>query len=379
MITYWDGHYYMEWYNGVKSESVQNRVLYSTSTDAVHWSPPAVMFNTTGRIGLENEASVNIQGRRYSVAGSWDVFDRKGGGAEHTGPDTPMMRRVYGPNKLGPVFWLGKEVPQGYEHFDYPVYTDKQRLGEQTVADASSYLAALVDAEPTSDWGRPNERVMYQLPANRRRLMMLLRSGGALKGEPAVGPHMLFSTCELAVTAPAAAENNTYHACRPITGLYNVGLPGDAMPQGSPATEPVHVAGAPSPWPGYHPVPVGHHCNWSAPVVTTIPDSHSRACTAPLPDGRIFMIGAQIPRGRDPIVLSLSKDGLDWDQAFAVRHCDVASCKPRFGGPPGFQYPAAMWKLDGPRGPEIIFSYSVRKHFSRHHVCEALRRAVARR
>ena len=27
----------------------------------------------------------------------------------------------------------------------------------------------------------------------------------------------------------------------------------------------------------------------------------------------------------------------------------------------GFQYPAAMWKLDGPRGPEILFSYSVNK------------------
>ena len=27
------------------------------------------------------------------------------------------------------------------------------------------------------------------------------------------------------------------------------------------------------------------------------------------------------------------------------------------GGPPGFQYPAAMWKMDGPKGPEIIFSY----------------------
>jgi hypothetical protein len=40
------------------------------------------------------------------------------------------------------------------------------------------------------------------------------------------------------------------------------------------------------PWPGYHPIPVGLHCNWSAPIVTTIPDSHSRACTAPLPDGR---------------------------------------------------------------------------------------------
>jgi hypothetical protein len=29
--------------------------------------------------------------------GSWDVNARTGGGAEHTGPDTPMMRRVLSP------------------------------------------------------------------------------------------------------------------------------------------------------------------------------------------------------------------------------------------------------------------------------------------
>jgi hypothetical protein len=38
MITYFDGLYWMEWYNGVKSESVQNRVLYATSVDAVTWT-----------------------------------------------------------------------------------------------------------------------------------------------------------------------------------------------------------------------------------------------------------------------------------------------------------------------------------------------------
>ena len=128
--------------------------------------------------------------------------------------------------------------------------------------------------------------------------------------------------------------------CRPGTGLYNVGLPGDRMPAKS--AEPRRTDGAATvgdaadePWPGYHPIPVGRHCNWTAPIVTTIPDSHSRACTAPLPDGRIFMIGAQIPSGRDPIVLSISKDGLDWSEAWAVRNCVDASCKPRFGGPPG--------------------------------------------
>eukprot|EP00041_Stephanoeca_diplocostata_P037478 m.1420498 g.1420498 ORF g.1420498 m.1420498 type:complete len:164 (+) comp25045_c1_seq36:1692-2183(+) len=112
---------------------------------------------------------------------------------------------------------------------------------------------------------------------------------------------------------------------------------------------------------GYHPVPVGRNCNWSAPVGTSIPDSHSRACSAPLPDGRIFLVGAQILKGRDPLVLSLSSDGLAYDQVYALRVCVTPDCEPRFGGPPGFQYPAAMWRTTGVSEPEILFSYSVNK------------------
>jgi hypothetical protein len=174
--------------------------------------------------------------------------------------------------------------------------------------------------------------------------MALLRSGGGLPGEPSVGSHMLHSTCELPADGADYSQNHqhqrqqldqgseevvkeTYHVCRPGTGLFNVGLPGDRMPAsttvGTPAQRKLHIpavdadaagAAATGPWPGYTPIPVGKHCNWTAPIVTSIPDSQSRACTAPLP-------------------VSI----------------------------PGFQYPAAMWKLDGPRGPEILFSYSVNK------------------
>eukprot|EP01052_Picozoa_sp_SAG31_P022090 SAG31_NODE_1741_length_7387_cov_6.330132_3_plen_353_part_00 len=350
----------MEWYNGVKAEGVQNRVLYATSPDAVSWSAPAVMFNTTGRIGLENEPMVDIGGRRYSIAGSWDVNARKGGGAEHIGPDTPLMRRVHGPGHLGPAFWLGDAVPTGYEHLGYPTYHDNHALDTQTRTDASSYLDALLDAESSSDWGKPNERVAYELPGNPRRLITLLRSGGVVPGEPPVGSRMLSSSCLLhdpvhptgAKLSPLHHEES-YHVCRPGTGLWNVILPGDKMPE--------HNQFLSGPWPGYHPIPVRRRCNWTAQVVTSIPDSHSRACAAPLPDGRIFMIGAQIPRGRDPIALSISEDGLEWSKVWAVRNCVEQACKPRFGGPPGFQYPGAMWKLDGVRGPEIIFSYSINK------------------
>lgn len=89
------------------------------------------------------------------------MFERTGGGAEHVGPDTPLMRRVHGVGSLGPVFWLGDKVPLGFDHFGYPTYLDAQAIDAVTRADASTYLAALVDAESTSDFGQPNERAVY--------------------------------------------------------------------------------------------------------------------------------------------------------------------------------------------------------------------------
>eukprot|EP00039_Didymoeca_costata_P002669 m.61823 g.61823 ORF g.61823 m.61823 type:complete len:517 (+) comp11453_c0_seq1:136-1686(+) len=340
MITFFDGLYYMQWYNGVKSESVENRVLYATSKNALNWTEPQVMFNTTGPIGLENEPAVIIQGRMYAVAGSWDVFRRTGSGAEHTGPNTPLMRQVNGPDSLGPVFWLGA-VPEGFEHFGYPT-ANSTTLPMQTRDDAKAYLAALVNATPTSDAGKPNERAMYQLPSNPHRLMLLLRAGGPM---PYGAPHgMLASSCDFDNVPPPPAGKQMMHFCRPITGIFNVGLPYDKMPEKTHPSALNDIA----------------TCNWSSPIGTSIPDSGSRACTAPLPDGRIFLIGAQIPTGRDPIVLSLSDDGLTFDKAWAVRVCVSADCEPRYGGPPGFQYPAAMWNLNTSE-PEIIFSYSINK------------------
>eukprot|EP00041_Stephanoeca_diplocostata_P037482 m.1420637 g.1420637 ORF g.1420637 m.1420637 type:complete len:210 (+) comp25045_c1_seq46:290-919(+) len=147
---------------------------------------------------------------------------------------------------LGPVFWLGDTVPAGFEHFNYPT-ANSTTLSAQTRADAAAYVAALVDAEPLSDAGKPNERVMYELPGDRRRLMMLLRAGGAMPfGAP---PGMLASTCVLEGAAPdPPPQPETMHFCRPITGIFNVGLPGDRMPKNT--GESSNATEAAIPWPG---------------------------------------------------------------------------------------------------------------------------------
>jgi hypothetical protein len=153
-----NGTFFVSWYNGVMDESAANRVLYATSVDGDVWSEPAILFNTTAgthhsaapadvsfplgyEIGLESEAWVQTpDGHLYGLAryafepehasnepltpislnSSWDVFQRKTKGADHTGPDVALMRRVLftdGVAALGSVFWLADAVPKGFDTY----------------------------------------------------------------------------------------------------------------------------------------------------------------------------------------------------------------------------------------------------------------------
>jgi hypothetical protein len=81
---------------------------------------------------------------------------------------------------------------------------------------------------------------------------------------------------------------------------------------------------------------------WSTPVATNIPDSPSKSRAGSLPDGRVFLIGNQTKWGRDPLVLSLSADGVIFDWAAAIRH---GAPKLRHKGlhkGAGFQYASAV-------------------------------------
>ena len=66
-------------------------------------------------------------------------------------------------------------------------------------------------------------------------------------------------------------------------------------------------------------------CNWSDPILSTLPDSGSRTCASTFPagsqsglGGSVYLVGNQIDRGRDPVTLNLAKDGVHFDTHFAV-------------------------------------------------------------
>jgi hypothetical protein len=63
--------------------------------------------------------------------------------------------------------------------------------------------------------------------------------------------------------------------------------------------------------------------NWSAVVETTIPNDNSNLNTGLLPNGSgVFMVSNIAPAHvRDPLTVSLSKDGYDWSACKVVMSC----------------------------------------------------------
>lgn len=185
---------------------------------------------------------------------------------------------------LGEIFWAYPRVPRGYEAPGWKTYLAMDSI---TQADVTLYWSRLVNTTPADDKYEPNERSLYALPSDPRTLVLLMRTGGSSLDR------LLASTCRLPNThsLPLPAPVPAYSQCRPGTGNLNFAL-----------------------------VPTANRtCLWSDPVFTSIPDSHSRTCASALPDGRIYLLGAQLTRGRDPLTLALSKDGLAFDKVWAVR------------------------------------------------------------
>jgi len=92
---------------------------------------------------------------------------------------------------------------------------------------------------------------------------------------------------------------------------------------------------------------------WSTPQPTNIPDSPSRSHAGRLPDGRVYLIGNQVCAPldgsgkrshytRDPLVLSLSSDGREFDTALSIRAGSPPIRHPGKGKGRGYQYPHSI-------------------------------------
>ena len=92
---------------------------------------------------------------------------------------------------------------------------------------------------------------------------------------------------------------------------------------------------------------------WTAPVRTNYPDATSKNFATRLSDGSYILINNPSPKGRDPLAISLSKDGWSFDHPRALR---ASSQMPASSQKWSFQYPHAM-EHDG----SLWVAYSVNK------------------
>jgi hypothetical protein len=99
---------------------------------------------------------------------------------------------------------------------------------------------------------------------------------------------------------------------------------------------------------------------WSKAYKSNIPDSPSKSVAGTLPDGRVYIIGNFLDKLwlRDPLIIAVSKDGIDFNKAFVVR-CGATNCREKNPGDhkgPGFQYPDALVI-----GDSLWVSYAISK------------------
>ena len=89
---------------------------------------------------------------------------------------------------------------------------------------------------------------------------------------------------------------------------------------------------------------------------TDFSDANSRSTAGVLPNGRVYVISNVLPHGRNPLAVSLSEDGLTFDETALIRNDALPV---RFDGrwkDTGFQYPSSTVV-----GDSLCVMYSVNK------------------
>jgi hypothetical protein len=81
---------------------------------------------------------------------------------------------------------------------------------------------------------------------------------------------------------------------------------------------------------------------WSAPVETAFSDTNAKFRFGRLPDGRFYYVGNPVGSGRTPLVLSLSRDGVRFDQHYILGDEDYERRQPGRGKNGEYGYPHSL-------------------------------------
>lgn len=367
MMVAHDGLFYMSWYNAPQGENTYKRSVFATSGDGGDtWSAPVTLFPNYTLNGEENGPWTLLGDRNDGTGGRKRLYTQSGtidAGLHKEGIQS-VMRRVGPGATLGPVFWLNETVPEEFKHLNFPTYLEMDPV---TRRDAMQLLASLVrttvkypdvqdiqmmpdnihmmttEAADIQDrhHQKPhhhhhhsgkmiyNERSLYKVPGTRQ-VVNLLRGGSPKTLSAAV------CTVPSHPSLPAITPDPTLFSCRAGVGdafmnlVELLELPASANNSTKPLYEP-------------------RVCQFTDPVHVSIPDSHSRTCASVLPGGgadgksdAIYLVGNQIESGRDPVTLAIARDGLHFDDHWAVNFDAPPILYPGEAKCVGFQYPGAM-------------------------------------
>jgi len=302
-----DGTFYAAWSNHPHGEDGPGqRVLYATSPNAADWSEFRELFPPPGEVKPSEETGValtagrwvELDGRLYATAqchenvGFRNVDDtsvRSARDKRHPYRQrerrSRLGREVRADGSLGPIFALGKNLPKEFA-FDVTLHDDA------SIADVAARVRKAIRSRPR---GLPR----------------------AVEGHPLCEP-----------TAYRARDGKWVMLLRDDTYSHRMFVSVFDEDAGE--------------WPPAQP--------------TDIPDSPSKSDTLVLDDGTVLLIGNQMAPafdnasevkhyGRDPLMVSVSRDGYSFDRAFALRCGQQKFRIPRrevLGRGGGAQYPDAI-------------------------------------
>jgi hypothetical protein len=304
-ITYARGVLVAAWSNHACDEDAPGqRVLWSRSSDrGEQWAPWEELFPPQDRVKSGDEQ--DWRNDRLLIANGFAAVDN----ALYAVAEVHVLQDRRGPGRIaravrpdgtvGPIFWLVDDPPDPVPGFPaYPAATDAAVRG--TAAKINAYLA------------RPEHWPSWEFRHHRSR-------------PRAADGHQL---CEPTQAWPLA--DGTW------VRLYrDLGEPRSGC--------------------NYVQFSEDDGESWTVPVQTNFPDACSRSAAGRLPDGTAYVINNPGPH-RDPLVLSLSADGLVFE-----RHAVIAAHAParRYEGrwkDLGFAYPRATVA-----GDALFVIYSVCK------------------
>mmetsp|Transcript_28547 Transcript_28547/g.71542 ORF Transcript_28547/g.71542 Transcript_28547/m.71542 type:complete len:482 (+) Transcript_28547:123-1568(+) len=286
MIDFHDGFFLVTWKNAPRDEEQPGqRVLYATSDDGIFWTPTDgtnVLFpnvSTTAQPAhLFAAPSVVLEGRRYAVA-TYSQY------SIHPSPlpETLLLRRVYPDKSLGEVFWATDSPPAEY-----------------------------------------------------------------LPGAAAKGIRLLRTMDGQAQSDAALLRDPAYLPCGYTHSLKCEAIVGEGIPKHESAHW--HIPGSQKEVAMFrhrgsnHPFQWMHRDDpagsWSGLLSNSnFPDHGSNLNAGTLPSGATYVLSNACPKSwaprRDPLVVSLSRNGFSFTKARAITTCHnaaLAGCEPRFPG-----------------------------------------------